>query len=127
MKGKDLNAREQRAGFVVAGIMLAAFIVVASVSAGGSSFDGDCDSISEAAVQLSEDQDAVPLLVKVRAPSAVLDNRDTYERPTGTGDALILMCRGVGVWSTVSNSPVVVKVTEDSDGDQFIFYDATEF
>jgi hypothetical protein len=48
------------------------------------------------------------------------DNRETFKTPKGDKEAVILQCRGAGVWSDGRNTDVRLKLTVDSDGEQFI-------
>jgi hypothetical protein len=62
-------------------------------------------------------------LLKVRNPRVVTDNRDTYATPSGNGEELILECKGRGVWSDGSYSPVAVRYSIDSDGEVWYQYE----
>ena len=81
----------------------------------------DCADLASEAVDSSSDgKDDQSELLKVRNPRVVKDNRKTWMAPTGDGEALILSCKGTGVWSDIDPSPVLLKLTVDSDGDQWI-------
>jgi hypothetical protein len=54
----------------------------------------------------------------------ITDNRETYSLPSGDDEALVLKCKGTGVWSDGSKSPVVLRSTVDSDGDNWVSYEA---
>jgi hypothetical protein len=82
----------------------------------------DCDDLASDAVDNSSDGDAVVQLLKVRNPQVVKDNRDNYQLPSGDGEALILSCRGTGVWSSGGDSPVLLRDTVDADGDEWVEY-----
>jgi hypothetical protein len=80
-----------------------------------------CDDLAKEAVRISEKQDVQ--LLKVRSAKIVTDNRKTVAKPSGDKAALVLSCRGTGVWSDAGdNSPVLLKLTIDSDGEQFVEY-----
>jgi hypothetical protein len=82
-----------------------------------------CDDLASEAVRISEEQEAVVKLLKVRQPDVVEDNRETYEVPSGGDDVLVLSCKGVGVWSDATKSDVQLELTVDSDGDEFVSYE----
>lgn len=82
--------------------------------------DVTCASLSEEAAGISVGQDVE--LIKVRSPKVVRDNRKTLKLPKGTKDALVMSCKGRGVWSDSDNSSVLVSLTIDADGDAFIAY-----
>jgi hypothetical protein len=80
----------------------------------------DCAMLAKEAVSLSKGEDIK--LIKVRSPKIVKDNRKTYKKPTGDDDALVLSCMGAGVWSDSTDSPVLLDLTVDADGDPFVAY-----
>ena len=85
--------------------------------------DITCDYLADEAVKLSKDQSEQNqgvTLLKVRHPEIKKDNRKTFELPKGDKSAVILQCRGAGVWSDGGNNDVRIKLTVDSDGEQFI-------
>ena len=86
----------------------------------------DCDFLADEAIKLSKEQSEQNqgvTLLKVRSPKIKKDNRETFEVPKGDKTAVILQCRGAGVWSDGGNSDVRLKLTVDSDGDQFIGFE----
>jgi hypothetical protein len=83
-----------------------------------------CDELADEAVRISSESNDSSKLLKVREPAVVSDNRDTYKKPTGTGEALVLSCSGTGVWSDGGdNSKVVLKLTVDADGESYVAYE----
>jgi hypothetical protein len=81
-----------------------------------------CDQLAAEAARMPKNGNVQ--LLKVRSPGIVQDNRRSYTKPTGTGDALILSCQGTGVWSDGGpDSPVLLKLTIDKDGDTFTGYE----
>lgn len=77
-----------------------------SLTGVGSSYS--CNDLAEEAVQISEDQANNPLtLLKVRAPRVLQDRQHSADLPTGTREALLLKYRGLGVWSSGANAPVM--------------------
>lgn len=83
----------------------------------------DCDDLASEAAEVSTSEDAALKLLKVRNPRVVKDHRQNYRLPSGDGEALILSCRGTGVWSAGGGSPVLLKQTVDADGDQWVGYE----
>jgi hypothetical protein len=84
--------------------------------------DVTCDQLAQESVEAAKTQDVQ--LLKVRNPKIVKDNRKTYEKPAGDDDALVLSCKGTGVWSDgEANGPVLLKLTVDADGDDFIAWE----
>ena len=83
----------------------------------------DCDSLAAEAVRISTSEDVQ--LLKVRDPRVTTDNRATVTPASGNGESLILSCRGLRVWSSGDNTPALVRVNVDSDGDNWIYYTAT--
>jgi hypothetical protein len=91
------------------------------------SSDDACKTAAREAVRISVDQAAAITLLKVRGLEVLKDNRSTVQPPTGTAEATVLVCKGVGVWSDGdSTTPVRIKVTVDSDSEVFIYYKAVE-
>jgi hypothetical protein len=84
----------------------------------------DCDILADDAVRISNEQESMVELLKVRSPTVVTDNTDSYTLPTGTGESLILKCEGMGVWSDGSNDKVRLKATIDADGETWVSYQA---
>lgn len=82
----------------------------------------DCDDLASEAVRISAEDDGLITLLKVRNPTIVKDNRYTFSTPSGDEDNLILSCDGSGVWSTGETVDVVMRLTIDSDGDQFVYF-----
>jgi hypothetical protein len=82
----------------------------------------DCDDLASESVRISDENDQPLKLLKVRNPTIVTDNRESYSVPTGNEEALILKCEGMGVWSTGDNAMVTLRETVDSDGDAWIKY-----
>ena len=86
----------------------------------------NCDFLVDEAIKLSKEQSEQNqgvTLLKVRHPKIKIDNRETFETPKGDEDAVILQCRGAGVWSDGGDADVRLKLTVDSDGDQFIGFE----
>ena len=83
-----------------------------------------CKSLGKQAAKISADQanGLSPILLKVRALKTLKDNRDSWDLPKGDGETLLLSCRGTGVWSDMSKSPVRLRWTVDADGDDFVEY-----
>lgn len=105
--------------------VLAGCSAIEDTVAGEDTSSLNCATLAEEAVRISEEQEALVQLLKVRAPEVVTDNLDSYTVPTGTEEVLVLKCEGMGVWSDGSNSGVVLKATVDSDGDTWIKYAPT--
>ena len=83
--------------------------------------DYTCADLADEAVSISEGQDVE--LVKVRSPKIVKDHRDDVTVPKGDGDALVLSCRGTGVWSDGGpTSQVKLELTVDADKELFVRY-----
>lgn len=82
-----------------------------------------CSDLAGEAVRVSKENDAKPLLIKVRKPKVKKDNSATYKLPTGDKEALILSCTGTGVFSSGDTIPVLLKYTIDSDGEVFYGYE----
>lgn len=80
-----------------------------------------CPQLATEAAAISKGKDLE--LIKVRAPKIVKDNRKTFKKPTGDKDALVLSCKGTGVWSDNTTAPVVMKLTVDADGTGFVSYE----
>lgn len=94
-----------------------------SNAAEGASLDSTtCDDLANEAVKISEKEDVQ--LLKVRAPKVKKDNRKGFAKPTGDNAAVALSCAGTGVWSDGENSPVLLSLEVDADGDQFVYYEA---
>jgi len=89
---------------------------------GTSATEYDCDYLADEAVRISAENTQVVLLLKVRDPSIVQDNRASYEVPTGTKDTLILRCEGLGVYNDGEDAPTRLDWTVDSDGDQYVLF-----
>ena len=85
--------------------------------------DVTCADLASEAVALSEDEGV--RLLKVREPEIELDQRSTYQRPSGTEETAILRCLGTGVWSDGTTSNVRLTLKVDADGDAFIGYAET--
>ncbi|HEX8630278.1 MAG TPA: hypothetical protein VF755_19135, partial [Catenuloplanes sp.] len=81
-----------------------------------------CTKLAEQAVMVSDGTSQGRKLIKVRATRAVTDNRSTYRPPSGTGEALVLSCRGTGIWSAGTASPVLLTLTVDAASDPFVSY-----
>jgi hypothetical protein len=85
--------------------------------------DVTCGELADEAVRISEEQSEQSqglLLIKVRQPKIVKDKRKSYKLPKGDKEAVILVCRGAGVWSDGESRDVRLKLTIDADGDQFV-------
>lgn len=94
---------------------------VADVVEASSYKSATCEELAKQAVLASEKQDVQ--LLKVRSPKVVTDNRKTVTKPTGDKAALVLSCKGTGVWSDAGeDTPVLLKLTLDSDGETFYEY-----
>lgn len=92
---------------------------------GGDPFaDYGCSDLADDAVTMSEDEDGLYTLLKVRNPRVVEDNRETYELPNGTGESLVLLCRGTGVWDDGDVTPIRLKLSVDAGGDSWVSYEA---
>ena len=86
-----------------------------------------CATTAEEAVRVSEEQHPPVRLEDVEDLRVVEDRRESHEVPTGGGDETVLTCRGTGVWSDGdTTTPVLVRVTVDSEGQYFVFYEATD-
>jgi hypothetical protein len=84
-----------------------------------------CKRLGKQAAEISDEQSngMSLILLKVRAPRIIKDNRETYKLPKGDKETLLLSCRGTGVWSDMSKSPVLLRWTVDADGDDFVAYE----
>lgn len=83
-----------------------------------------CEAAADQAVQISADQGAAIALLKVRGLEVIKDNRSTVALPSGSDEATVLLCRGVGVWSDGdSATPVRIRVSVDADNELFIYYE----
>jgi len=63
-----------------------------------------------------------PELLTVRAPTMVKDNRATYTKKAGAKAALLMTCKGTGVWSDGTNTALTLQLTVDAKGNQFVVY-----
>ena len=67
-----------------------------------------------------------PELLTVRAPTMVKDNRATYnatyKKKAGEKAALLMACKGTGVWSDGTNTALILQLTVDAKGNQFVVY-----
>jgi hypothetical protein len=79
-----------------------------------------CDELASNAATFSGYMEDDPSLVKVRNPTVVDDNRDTYKMPAGSDQALVLACEGMGVGSNGSKSMVALSLTIGSDGQSYV-------
>ncbi|ROR90552.1 hypothetical protein [Nocardioides aurantiacus] len=79
-----------------------------------------CKDLAKEAAELSEKADVS--LLKVRQLKMVRDLRTTYDVPTGDDEAPVLVCRGSGVWSDTTKSPVRLRLLVDSDEEFFVEY-----
>lgn len=106
-------------GTIVAAILLAGCSEMAS--SGGDTVNDEytCEDLAEEAAALGESSTGVSLL-KVRQPEMVTDNRADYQVPTGSGETLVLECRGAGVFSNNAKSDVKLKATVDADEDYWV-------
>ena len=82
----------------------------------------DCNTLADDAVRISSEQESLVELLKVRSPTVVTNNVDSYKLPSGTGESLVLKCEGMGVWSDGSKVGVILKATIDADGDTWVEY-----
>lgn len=94
-----------------------------SDTSSGSLNQATCDDLADEAVRISaEDAGLGAKLLKVREARTVEDNRDTYQTPTGSDEALVLACRGEGAWSDGSKIDVRIELSVDSDGESWVFF-----
>ena len=67
-----------------------------------------------------------PELLTVAAPTMVKDNRATYNaaypKKAPEKAALLMACKGTGVWSDGTNTALVLQLTVDAKGNQFVVY-----
>lgn len=110
-------------GVVVGGVALATFLHGQGLTGSGADSYAryTCDDLAEEAVRISDESGSLfGTLLKVRGVTLTDDHRTSYTRPTGTDDALILGCRGAGVWSNGADLDVELSLTIDSDGDVWV-------
>jgi hypothetical protein len=82
-----------------------------------------CQELAKKAVAISDT--GKPIVLKgVRDLTVVEDHRDSYSTPA-SGENTILSCRGTADWNTIDDSPVLVKMTVDSDGKTWVKYEMT--
>ncbi len=87
--------------------------------------DLDCEKLAKEAVRVSSEQEAQVRLIKVRGVKVRKDNRMSFKKPTGDKSALVMSCKGTGVWSDGDDRPVLVNLSVDADGDEFVEYKET--
>ena len=83
--------------------------------------DLSCADLAKKAVDIS-DPDKPIVLKGVADLTVVDDHRADYTTPS-SGENTILSCRGTADWSTIDDSPVLVKMTVDSDGKTWVKYE----
>ena len=106
-----------------------AALICLSLSACGTPVQGlstvSCDELAEDAVRISEENNmgtVKPVLLKIRDSRVVSDKQPTAEAPA-SGEIDVLTCKGTGVFNIGVEAPVNFKMTLDSDGDYFVYYE----
>ena len=101
--------------------MVGLFVVGVLVDDGYS--DLSCADLAKKAVDISDT--GKPIVLKgVTDLTVVEDHRGDYATPS-SGENTILSCRGTADWSTIDDTPVLVKMTIDSDGKTWVKYEIT--
>jgi hypothetical protein len=109
---------------IIGGLLLAACTLTGcsavEEAAGGPTIENyTCADLAEDAVELGENPAGVALL-KVRSPEMTEDNRTDYTLPTGTGETVLLQCKGAGVFNNGMTNRVKLEATVDADEDIFV-------
>lgn len=84
--------------------------------------DWSCQDVATEAVRISEEKDAALVLTAVSGLEIVEDNRESLVQPD-SGEAVALSCEGTGTWNDMPDTPVLVELTVDSNGDEWVGYE----
>ncbi len=123
-RSEHMIKHRRNLGLLVTGVALALTATgcgAAVEAASQAMYAEDCSALAAQAAELFAEEGE---LLKVREPKVKEDKRSTFDVPT-TGEATRLTCTGMGVWGDGSaSSPVLLTETVDSDGDQFVAWEA---
>jgi hypothetical protein len=84
-----------------------------------------CDDVAAEAVRISDDNEGVLILTEVTDLKVVEDNREDFTAPEN-GRGVVLTCEGTGKWDSVDDTPVIVELAVDNDGDEWVRYEMTD-
>jgi len=87
--------------------------------------DWSCEDIASEAVRISEEEGAVLVLTGVSGLSIAEDNREGFTPPE-TGRGTVVSCEGTGQWDSVEDTPVLVELAVDKDGEEWVGYEMTD-
>jgi hypothetical protein len=112
------------------GIGAVAYLVLlfGFLGSGLSSVSGtySCPELAADAVRISEDLNkgtGNPLLLRVESPRLISDTQATASLPS-TGQSVVLRCSGTGYFSSGETATVELTLQWDSDGNQWVYYEA---
>lgn len=115
---------------VVLGIVGVLAVGIAGLTVLGLMIDSDysdwsCQDVADEAVTISDDNKGMLILVKVTDLEIVEDHREDPPSPD-KGRAVVLTCKGTGEWDDMGDTPVIVELTVDSDGEEWVRYEMTD-
>jgi len=83
-----------------------------------------CQDVADKAVKVSEDNDGLLVLTDVTDLTVVEDHRTDFT-PPDSGRGVVLSCKGTASWDAIDDTPVLVELSADSDG-EWVRYEMTD-